>query len=45
MANIAPIEPPAAPLAPHGPLKEFYAAPAERQQFVNELFDQSAPDC
>lgn len=31
-------------LPPHGPLNEFYAAPAERPQFVNELFDQAAPD-
>jgi demethylmenaquinone methyltransferase/2-methoxy-6-polyprenyl-1,4-benzoquinol methylase len=44
MANLAPLEPPAAPLAPHAPLKEFYTAPAERPQFVNELFDQAAPD-
>lgn len=44
MANIAPIEPPAVPLAPHGTLNEFYTAPGERRQFVNELFDQAAPD-
>ena len=44
MANIAPIEPPAVPLAPHGPLNEFYAAPGERREFVNELFDHAAPD-
>lgn len=35
---------PAAPLAPHRPLAEFYAAPAARGQFVNQLFDEAAPD-
>jgi demethylmenaquinone methyltransferase/2-methoxy-6-polyprenyl-1,4-benzoquinol methylase len=44
MANLAPIEPSTVPLAPHGPLNEFYAAPGERREFVNELFDQAAPD-
>jgi demethylmenaquinone methyltransferase / 2-methoxy-6-polyprenyl-1,4-benzoquinol methylase len=31
-------------LSPHRPLSEFYAAPAARQNFVNELFDEAAPD-
>jgi demethylmenaquinone methyltransferase/2-methoxy-6-polyprenyl-1,4-benzoquinol methylase len=35
---------PAAPLSPHRPLGEFYSAPAARQDFVNELFDEAAPD-
>jgi demethylmenaquinone methyltransferase/2-methoxy-6-polyprenyl-1,4-benzoquinol methylase len=35
---------PATPLSPHRPLSEFYAAPAARQSFVNELFDEAAPD-
>ena len=35
---------PAPPLSPHRPLPEFYAAPAERQNFINELFDEAAPD-
>src|SRR5271170_5199342 len=35
---------PATPLSPHRPLDEFYAAPAARQNFVNELFDEAAPD-
>src|SRR5882757_759903 len=35
---------PATPLSPHRPLPEFYAAPAARQDFVNELFDEAAPD-
>ncbi len=35
---------PAAPLSPHRPLSEFYAAPAARQNFVNDLFDEAAPD-
>jgi len=35
---------PAKPLSPHRPLSEFYAAPAARQNFVNELFDEAAPD-
>jgi demethylmenaquinone methyltransferase / 2-methoxy-6-polyprenyl-1,4-benzoquinol methylase len=34
----------ATPLSPHRPLSEFYAAPAARQNFVNELFDEAAPD-
>ncbi len=33
-----------APLAPHRPLDEFYAEPTVRGQFVNQLFDQAAPD-
>ena len=32
------------PLAPHRPLAEFYSAPAARQGFVNNLFDEAAPD-
>jgi demethylmenaquinone methyltransferase / 2-methoxy-6-polyprenyl-1,4-benzoquinol methylase len=35
---------PATPLSPHRPLSEFYPAPAARQGFVNELFDEAAPD-
>src|SRR5450755_3223868 len=35
---------PATPLSPHRPLSEFYTAPAERQNFINELFDEAAPD-
>ena len=35
---------PAKPLSPHRPLSEFYSAPAARQGFVNELFDEAAPD-
>jgi demethylmenaquinone methyltransferase/2-methoxy-6-polyprenyl-1,4-benzoquinol methylase len=37
-------EKPVAPLAPHRPLAEFYGAPAARGQFVNQLFDEAAPD-
>ena len=33
-----------AALSPHRPLSEFYPAPAARQNFVNELFDEAAPD-
>lgn len=35
---------PAAALSPHRPLTEFYPASAARQNFVNELFDEAAPD-
>ena len=35
---------PAGPLSPHRPLAEFYPASAARQNFVNELFDEAAPD-
>jgi demethylmenaquinone methyltransferase/2-methoxy-6-polyprenyl-1,4-benzoquinol methylase len=35
---------PVMPLSPHRPLSEFYSAPAARQDFVNELFDEAAPD-
>lgn len=35
---------PAAPLSPHRPLPEFYPATAERQSFVNGLFNEAAPD-
>lgn len=35
---------PTTPLSPHRPLSEFYTAPAERQDFINELFDEAAPD-
>jgi len=35
---------PASSLAPHRPLSEFYPAPAARQRFVSELFDEAAPD-
>jgi demethylmenaquinone methyltransferase / 2-methoxy-6-polyprenyl-1,4-benzoquinol methylase len=34
----------AAPLSPHRPLSEFYTAPAARQGFINQLFDEAAPD-
>src|SRR5882724_6076830 len=34
----------ATPLSPHRPLSEFYSAPAARQSFVNDLFDEAAPD-
>jgi demethylmenaquinone methyltransferase/2-methoxy-6-polyprenyl-1,4-benzoquinol methylase len=37
-------ENPAASLAPHRPLDEFYTAPAARGKFVNQLFDEAAPD-
>lgn len=36
--------PPTTPLAPHRPLAEFYSAPSARQGFVNNLFDEAAPD-
>jgi demethylmenaquinone methyltransferase/2-methoxy-6-polyprenyl-1,4-benzoquinol methylase len=32
------------PLSPHRPLTEYYPAPAARQDFVNQLFDEAAPD-
>lgn len=32
------------PLAPHPPLNGFYAAPETRGVFVNNLFDEAAPD-
>jgi len=35
---------PATPLSPHRPLPEFYPATAERQSFVNGLFNEAAPD-
>jgi demethylmenaquinone methyltransferase / 2-methoxy-6-polyprenyl-1,4-benzoquinol methylase len=35
---------PTTPLSPHRPLSEFYAAPAARQNFINDLFDEAAPD-
>jgi demethylmenaquinone methyltransferase/2-methoxy-6-polyprenyl-1,4-benzoquinol methylase len=35
---------PTAPLSPHRPLSEFYPATVKRQNFVNELFDEAAPD-
>jgi demethylmenaquinone methyltransferase/2-methoxy-6-polyprenyl-1,4-benzoquinol methylase len=31
-------------LSPHRPLSEFYSEPAVRQNFINELFDEAAPD-
>lgn len=31
------------PVAPHPPLQEFYEKPAERERFVRNLFDESAP--
>jgi demethylmenaquinone methyltransferase/2-methoxy-6-polyprenyl-1,4-benzoquinol methylase len=33
-----------APLSPHRPLSEYYQAPAARQDFINHLFDEAAPD-
>jgi demethylmenaquinone methyltransferase / 2-methoxy-6-polyprenyl-1,4-benzoquinol methylase len=44
MNKSSPGDLPAAPLSPHRPLSEFYAEPAARQNFVNELFDEAAPD-
>lgn len=35
---------PATPLSPHRPLSEFYSEPAARQNFINQLFDEAAPD-
>ena len=35
---------PAATLSPHRPLTGFYPATAARQSFVNELFNEAAPD-
>jgi demethylmenaquinone methyltransferase/2-methoxy-6-polyprenyl-1,4-benzoquinol methylase len=35
---------PTAPLSPHRPLSGFYPASVARQNFVNELFDEAAPD-
>jgi demethylmenaquinone methyltransferase/2-methoxy-6-polyprenyl-1,4-benzoquinol methylase len=32
------------PLSPHRPLAEYYQAPAARQDFINHLFDEAAPD-
>src|SRR5262245_20505535 len=43
MLPVAP-QKPAAPLAPHRPLNEFYPEPAARSEFVNDLFDHAAPD-
>ena len=37
-------EQPPAPLSPHRPLSEFYREPAGRQEFINQLFDEAAPD-
>ena len=39
-----PANSPATALSPHRPLTEFYPAAAARQDFVNELFDEAAPD-
>lgn len=44
MSDTTTTEPTRSTLPPHRPLNEFYGAPAERPQFVNELFDQAAPD-
>ena len=35
---------PAARLSPHRPLPEFYPASLERQSYINQLFDEAAPD-
>jgi len=32
------------PLSPHRPLDEYYAVPSARQDFINQLFDEAAPD-
>ena len=32
------------PLSPHRPLAEYYPTPAARQDFINHLFDEAAPD-
>ena len=37
-------EQPPAPLSPNRPLSEFYREPAGRQEFINQLFDEAAPD-
>ncbi len=44
MGEQAPTDLPEAALSPHRPLTEFYPASAARQEFVNELFDEAAPD-
>jgi demethylmenaquinone methyltransferase/2-methoxy-6-polyprenyl-1,4-benzoquinol methylase len=33
-----------APTAPHRPLGEFYSEPSKRGRYVNDLFDEAAPD-
>jgi len=37
-------EQPPSPLSPHRTLSEFYREPAGRQEFINQLFDEAAPD-
>ena len=32
------------PLSPHRPLDEFYSATQQRQKFIDELFNEAAPD-
>jgi len=32
------------PLSPHRPLSEYYTAPAARQEYINQLFNEAAPD-
>jgi demethylmenaquinone methyltransferase/2-methoxy-6-polyprenyl-1,4-benzoquinol methylase len=44
MNELPKIDSPAMSFSPHRPLSEFYPAPAARQNFVNELFDEAAPD-
>src|SRR5277367_6830594 len=44
MDDLPKMESPPTPLSPHRPLSEFYRDPAARQSFVNELFDEAAPD-
>jgi demethylmenaquinone methyltransferase / 2-methoxy-6-polyprenyl-1,4-benzoquinol methylase len=44
MNELPKTDPLAPPLSPHPPLSEFYLAPAARQKFVNDLFDEAAPD-
>lgn len=39
---MAPVEPTTATERPHRPLTEFYAAPAERPEYIAHLFDASA---
>lgn len=44
MKPLQPTDLPVTPLSPHRPLPEFYPATAERQSFVNGLFNEAAPD-
>ena len=44
MNEPSPSETPGTPLSPHRPLTEFYREPVARQRYVNDLFDEAAPD-